>query len=554
MRSLSRPFIYMIIGIELLMIPFLVFHIGGIAWEFTQLAGAIIGGTLAVISANIPLRSEEATEPLLGRERLAWTLVGMGLLMWGFGESFWRYYILTNQSPFPSYADIGYAGLPPLVFAGLLILPNSGTESRRVLMLLDSLISMGALLAIGWYLLLGDLALHSTVEDPLAKFLGLYYPTTDVALLSSVVILLIRGQGRLYQAKARRFSLLVVGIGLCFFATSDFIFNVQQNAGTYVEGTWVDLGWPLGLTTIGLAIYLRRFLPLTPSDQIEQRLRRRAERVSFGPGQVLPYILLLVLFVLLMLNVISNDPGQRDIRPVLLFATILVVGLVVVRQILTLLDNERLTRRQADALERLELANKRVEEQAHMIAERNADLELGVNHLKEVQARLANGNLRARARLSGGELLPLAAGLNLMADRLMRLEQFEVYAQHLSRALTELSVAIDRYRMGGPLILPPSVNEFAEINNLLLAMGLKEKVDAAHERQTSSNFGSPAQPAAQSTPVQSQVHPNPARAYQNRSSQTNRPDQQTWPEHTSERTPRPAPSSSGVQQSNVNER
>lgn len=560
MRSLSRPFIGTIIGIELLMIPFLLFHVGGIAWEFTQLAGAIIGGVIAVISANIPLRSDEATEPLLGRERLAWTLVGVGLLMWGFGESFWRYYILTNQSPFPSYADIGYSGLPPFVFAGLLVLPNSGTESRRVLMLLDSLISMGALLAIGWYLLLGDLALHSTVENPLAKFLGLYYPTTDVALLSSVVILLIRGQGRLYQANARRLSLLVVGIGLCFFATSDFIFNLQQNAGTYVEGTWVDLGWPLGLATIGLAVYLRRFLPLTSADQIERRLRRRAERVTFGPGQLLPYILLSILFVLLMLNIVSNNAGQRDIRPVLLFATILVVGLVVVRQILTLLDNERLTRRQADALARLELANKRVEDQARMIAEHNAELEQGVNHLKDVQARLANGNLRARARLSGGELLPLAASLNLMADRLMRLEQYESYAQRLSKALTELSVAIDRYRMGGPLILPLSAGEFVEINNLLLAMGLKEAVDAVRARNTppSSSSGSLAQsstqgtlaqpqpqPKSQSQP-QSQPRPNPTPAYPNRSSQTNWPGQQTWPERTP--TPRPTPGSSGVQQ------
>lgn len=554
MRSLSRPFVGTIISIELLMIPFLIFHVGGIAWEFTQLAGAIIGGAIAVIFANIPLRNDEATEPLLGRERLAWTLVGVGLLMWGFGESFWRYYVLTNQSPFPSYADIGYSGLPPLVFAGLLILPNSGTESRRTLMLLDSLISMGALLAIGWYLLLGDLALHSTVENPLAKFLGLYYPTTDVALLSSVVILLIRGQGRLYQANARRLSLIVVGIGLFFFATSDFIFNLQQNAGTYVEGTWVDLGWPLGLATIGLAVYLRRFLPLTSADQIEQRLRRRAERVTFGPGQLLPYILLSILFVLLMLNIVSKDAGQRDIRPILLFATILVVGLVVVRQILTLLDNERLTRRQADALARLELANKRVEDQARMIAEHNAELEQGVNHLKDVQARLANGNLRARARLSGGELLPLAASLNLMAERLIRLEQYETYAQRLSRALTELSIAIDRYRMGGPLILPPSAGEFVEINNLLLAMGLKEAVDAARARNvpSPSNSGTLTQPQSQSQhQTQPQPRPNPTPTYPNRSSQTSWPGQQTWPERTP--TPRPTPGSSGIQhQSNLN--
>ena len=99
-------------------------------------------------------------------------------------------------------------------------------------------------------------------------------------------------------------------------------------------------------------------------------------------------------------------------------------------------------------------------------------------HLKDVQARLANGNLRVRARLTDGELMPLAASLNLMAERLMRLEQSDVYAQRLSRALSDLSVAIERYRMGGPFIIPTSCNDFAEINHLLLVMGIKQHTDS----------------------------------------------------------------------------
>src|SRR5205085_2927256 len=101
------------------------------------------------------------------------------------------------------------------------------------------------------------------------------------ALLSCVLFLLIRGQGRLYQADARRVSLLVVGIGLCVFATSDFIFNIQQNAGSYVDGTWIDLGWPFGMMIIGIAAYLRRFLPNTSSEAIEQRVRHQNERLGF---------------------------------------------------------------------------------------------------------------------------------------------------------------------------------------------------------------------------------------------------------------------------------
>lgn len=482
MRSYSRNVVVGVIAFDFLIILCILFHLGGILWEFSQWAGAVAGGILTLVAVNTPIRDGEMVEPWLGRERVAWICIGCGLLMWGFGESFWRYFILTNQSPFPSQADIGYSALPPLIFAGMLLQPSSGSGRGRALLLLDSIISMGALLAIAWYILLGSLALQS-VENPLAKFLGLYYPTSDIALLSCVVFLLLRGQSRIYQSRSRRIGFIVIGLGLCFFATSDFIFNVQQNIGTYVEGTWVDIGWPLGMMTIGLAAYLRRFVPTTDADSLEQRLRQRAQRTKLGLEKLIPYALLGILFLVLVLNVLSTDKLQVAIRPVLLFSTIVVVGLVVVRQVLTLQENERLTRRQAESLQRLELANQQIEEQSRMIAERNESLELGVTHLKDVQARLANGNLRARARLNSGELLPLAASLNLMAERLMRLEQSDVYAQRLSRALAELSASIERYRMGGPFIVPTSCNEFAEINHLLMVMGLKQHVEMARPYQ-----------------------------------------------------------------------
>ncbi len=442
---------------------------------YSQLIGAFIGGFLAIISVNIPIRRGENAEPWLGRERLAWTLIGAGCVAWGIGECFWRYFLAQGLNPFPSQADIGYSSLPPLIFLGLILQPSSGTGRGRILVLLDSLISMGAILAIAWFLLLGTLAQTPFLKD-LGKFLGIWYPTSDMALLSCVVFLLIRGQGRVYQATARRVGLLAIGIGLCVFATSDFIFNIQQNANTYVDGTWVDLGWPIGMMIIGVAAYLRRYLPGTSGEIIEQRMRRRAERISFGPAQIVPYVLLAILFSVLAYNVLSNDHGQLAIRPVLVFATLVVVALVVVRQILTQLDNERLARRQTIALDRLEIANSRVEEQAHMITERNLTLEEGILHLKEVQAQLANGNLRARARLSSGDLLPLAGSLNLMADRLMRFEQVDQRTQKLSKALADLSMALEHYRVGTRFIVPPSCYEFPEIHRLLLAVGLRQAI------------------------------------------------------------------------------
>ncbi len=477
MSLLSRVLLGGLASVGLLIIFAVLFHLGGGAWQYSPLVSAAIGGFLTLFSCLASKREHEDVEPWLGNERLAWVLIGCGLLAWGCGEGVWRYYSFIHQSPFPSLADVGYSSLPPLVFIGLLLQPSSGIGSRRLLILFDSLITMGSMLTIGWALLLGSLALASG-QDMLAKFLGLYYPTTDIALLSCVVLLFFRGQGSLYQATARRVSLVIVGIGLCFFAGSDFLFNVQQNAGTYVDGTWVDLGWPLGMLAIGAAAYLRRFLPLTPDDMIERRLRLHAANPSVELAQLATYGMLGVLCVMLVLNIFSSDPAHVANRPVLVLATVIVIALVVVRQILTIRENAHLSQRQLNALERLEDANQRIEEQSRMITERNKELEEGINHLKDVQARLANGNLRARARLISGDLLPLAASLNLMAERLSHLEESNEYAQHLTRALQELINAVEHVHRGKSFRFPLSCRKFPEIRRLMYLLGFRENAEA----------------------------------------------------------------------------
>ena len=190
-------------GLALIMIAILGFHLGGPAFLLLGLylgtADALIGGIIVLVSVALPIRSEEDAEPWLSHERFAWILIGLGCLMWGIGDCIWHYYQALGQSPFPSLADIGYSSLPPLIFLGLLLQPSPGSGRNRLMLLLDSLIAMGSLLAIAWYLLLGSLALASG-QDPVSKFLGLYYPTSDIPLLTCVVLLLLRSQGRVYQA------------------------------------------------------------------------------------------------------------------------------------------------------------------------------------------------------------------------------------------------------------------------------------------------------------------------------------------------------------------
>ncbi len=62
-----------------------------------------------------------------------------------------------------------------------------------------------------------------------------------------------------------------------------------------------------------------------------------------------------------------------------------------------------------------------------------------------------------------------------------------MYAQRLSRALTELSAAIERYRMGGPFMVPASCNDFAEINHLLLVIGARQNAGGGRSSFASTN-------------------------------------------------------------------
>ena len=480
MHALSRALIQIMIGLGAVMVIIVVFHIGGAfavrVGQFSPLIGAFLGGGLVLLSASNSLVTKKA-ERLTGNEQLSWWIMGIGIIAWGIGDSIWRYYVSIGQTPFPSAADMGYSLFPLAAFVALLLQPTSDIKGRRFVLMMDSLIAMGSILAIAWFLLLGTLA-QAPGEANLAKFLGLYYPTGDIALLSCVIFLLLRGQSHTSQAWSRRVSLLCIGIGLCFFVTSDFIFNIQQNAGTYVEATWIDLGWPLGMMTIGIAACFRSSF-ITIPGRVPLPMEQYAKRPSWSPFIFVPYALVGWLFVVLAYNVLSADKTQQAIRPVLLFATLGVVVLIIARQVMTIWENIRLVQQQADALKRLEQVNKQVETQAQQISEQNAELERGIDHLKGVLATLANGNLQARATLSRGVLWPLAAGLNIMAERISRIAQDIMYAQRMRQALKELNSAIEHRRY----IVPERWHEFPEVSELLVTLQRKENLTDSSSRR-----------------------------------------------------------------------
>jgi len=120
MNSSPRFVVRSVAWIGVAMLIIVLFHIGGSTialrvGQFSPLTGAFIGGFLTLTCVILPIGRREATEPWLRNEQLGWILIGCGVIMWGLGESFWRYYVSIGESPFPSLADIGYFSFPLLV-------------------------------------------------------------------------------------------------------------------------------------------------------------------------------------------------------------------------------------------------------------------------------------------------------------------------------------------------------------------------------------------------------------------------------------------------------
>ncbi|GCE31891.1 hypothetical protein KDA_73750 [Dictyobacter alpinus] len=441
---------------------------------FSQFICALVGGSMTIAAANGPLGQQmgRMTQRTY-RERVGWTLIGIGLLSWAGGELIWRYLLLHQKNPFPSLADLGYALMPLFVFFGLLIQPAVFRSRReRLFTFLDSFIAAGSIIAISWYFLVGKqiLMVH---QIQIARFLAIYYPIADVILLCCAVTSLLRGRNYRYQTLSFKGSWALVCIGLCGFLLSDFLFDLQQNTGTYVNDTSLTLGWSLGMLILGIAAPLRYVHSHAEQDLYPECQDDPCAQSGLSFVLLLPYLLFAVPFLVLTIDMWNRYTLRDAFLPILGSITLVVFCILIVRQILTTKENQDLIRSQRKALADLEAIQQQIELQAQRIENRNRQLEQGIQHLKFVQASLANGHLRTRARLTSDELLPLAGGLNLLAERLSRLEHADVYAETLTSILVDICNALERKQAGKPFVLYPVYKQLAITHRLVLALDLK---------------------------------------------------------------------------------
>ncbi len=182
-------------------------------------------------------------------ERSAWFFIGAALLATTCGDILFDFWY-GGSPPFPSVADVGYLAFYPLLYVGIVLLLRQRVSTFSPSLWLDGLVAATAAAALAASVLV-EVVVNSTHGSPLVVLTNIAYPIGDVLLLALLVFVfsVTRWQpGRAWT---------LVAAGLVLNAVGDGIYLYQSAVGTYVEGTYLDLTWPIALVLVALSAWQR---------------------------------------------------------------------------------------------------------------------------------------------------------------------------------------------------------------------------------------------------------------------------------------------------------
>jgi signal transduction histidine kinase len=374
-----------------------------------------------------------------GRPRLAFALVAGCCFLLGVGDTIWAYYetALHHTSPFPSLADVAYLASTPLAIAGIALLPSAPSRpTARVRAVLDGSLIAGSLLLLSWVTTLGAVyrVSHGTVFE---RAISLAYPLSDVVTVALILFVVGRVSG-----PARR-SMLMLALGFLLTSASDSVYAYLTATNGYATGDVIDIGWMAGAYLIGVGFWMAPLAPATTE-------------LAWNPpgrlGSILPY--LAALFAIGLAGV-QDYRARLDGFGLLVAAAIIFV--VLVRQMLTLVENSRLL---AQSQETNRLKSRFLALTSH---ELRTPLAVIVGYsdmlLQGVDRDLTPSQAECVREIQGS-----GAGLIKMIDDLLDISKIEAGQMRLEIRAYDLSMIL--------------VEVASALRPLVLTKGLELKVDA----------------------------------------------------------------------------
>jgi PAS domain S-box-containing protein len=278
-------------------------------------------------------------------QRWAPVLLGLGILSWSLGQMIFTYYewALGRPPPLPSIADVGYLSVYPFLLLGILLLPARPIPvALRTRIALDGLMIMTAAVTFSWYFILGPVMQQGS-ETTLAKAVSSAYPLAGIVLIACLIILASRPGEHSLRPAVR---LLALGLTLIVVADSNFAYWSLHDA--YSTGTLPDVGWSLGYMLVGLGAFAAR---LAPGEEATTQVESGDTHGTASPPveqrvwtSLLPYVLVPAVGVLVVYAWRTSGGGSSLSTGVYIGGALL-IGLMLLRQVLTIVENARLYNR-----------------------------------------------------------------------------------------------------------------------------------------------------------------------------------------------------------------
>jgi diguanylate cyclase (GGDEF)-like protein len=264
--------------------------------------------------------------------RWGWSMLTFGALCFAIAEIVWMYYEQRMHiEPFPSAADLFYSLYYPLTLIGVLIFTFVFVSSKeRGVLWLDLGILTIFTVMVAWYYFL---AAPIFAGDPtLDKAILLLYPIGDFIILAAIIALIQRE-----LSLAAKQILGFIAISMLCNVVGDILFAIYEfQGGDYVRA-YLNVGWLCA--AIALMMATARLIAAGPGLLNDPPARFS----SLGAMLRLTIPYLAIVIGLTMLTIAVHTQPSPDIRLLgLLYGSMAVVGLAMLRQFLILKDNVRM--------------------------------------------------------------------------------------------------------------------------------------------------------------------------------------------------------------------
>jgi diguanylate cyclase (GGDEF)-like protein len=185
----------------------------------------------------------------LGSSGVPWRMFGYGCLSWFLGQCLWAGWDATGTPiSYPSLADIGYIGIYPIFFVGLVLLISNNMRDVPIReLVLDTLMVVVVAGTALYEFVIEPLLVHRTFSAAARTASIIWQVGTFGLVLLTAIALLCR------LDVARRKSLALLLLGLVAFTVGNVIYGRLALMDRYYSGHIVDLTWIEGFVLVGVA-------------------------------------------------------------------------------------------------------------------------------------------------------------------------------------------------------------------------------------------------------------------------------------------------------------